>query len=605
MAENVEKRVTVRVGATYTGGSALKSAVADVEKLRKQAELPVMGPLTRDQSAVEAGLKQRIVAMERAGERLRVRERVDEILYGRGGVPAGATQAKALKGIADEAEKAKKPMGELLEIVRKFGTSNGTDTLFEKLTKLAPRVGMVLAATKAISLALVVANRISDTVRHNAQGNIDRQLADEQSWNQTAGTISMGLGPAAVESNFLGAGHINAAGRYALSRTPGVKGFFNGPQPYSLYRDDKIAIENLEDQTKAQDRLTSRMEARAKLGDTLRKSAISEANALRLEFAATTSEYGKFLQYAEKLRQLSIGADTIRRGGGEVPEEMNEAATLLRGGAMGALAADGVGRFGRMLRNYGGRAGAAIGRISDRVTGTRDIDASIRQMRLRDEGRNYEADVGAVRAETARRVTDDPANAAMIREEQAEKESSIARKYHRELLDERRDFQRKMEQTDATAAERRLRLSGKAYEADKLQLANSFQAQAAEIKDRYEAMIRANPSEASTFRERAAREMKSAGEGYSLGLAELMRERAMRYLPEIPGVTRGENRGITGALGEGDRASVRAMDVMNRQLAAALDTANAVRQLPTAIATAVKAAIAPFLPQQKSSGFNW
>jgi hypothetical protein len=567
MAENVEKRVTVRVGATYTGSAAMKSAVADVEKLRKQAELPVMGPLTREQSAVEAGLKQRITAMERAGERLRVKERVDAILFGKGGGGAGAI---------DKQTEALKRMG--VEIV-----NNSRHTMtWEKAWKAW---GAAIMATKAADVVIRGGTLAGEWSRANARKDLAGMTAADEGIRDTLTGIPLAgrLGEAMQTAPFFSdkirtirGGISGAAGAMGLNS---VRDYFDdGGLTAAQAKED---AERATREAKALDERTAKLKAEADQLRALRDTAIEYGKALSLagRTSNTSEGFARVMTAAQGLQDLAPGLDKQRLQG-----------HALQGEQADVMATMGLNLMRDFRRAVFADLGRDAGRANDRMRDFAGIDARIADRRLRDDGRNFEADIAGVRYDAAQQAigVTDPAMLAKIREEQAAKESSIARKYHRELLDERRDFQRKMEQTDATAAERRLRLSGKAYEADKLQLANSFQAQAAEIKDRYEAMIRANPSEAPTLRRRAAQETKAAGEGYALGIAELMRERGGRFLPGLTGGPSGETKLSTGAIGRGESEAARQRDILQQQLKTNQNIEAAVKNFPATIAKALQ-----------------
>lgn len=336
------RKFDISVGATYTGSGALKLATADIQKLREQASLPITGPLTKDQSATEAIAVQKALvakvvnaraqAMADAGDRARIHEIANEQLFGKDNSEtpqvksrfsaqeqavrdAMAKQIRAMRDAGREAQVLEVAQQRLFGAIKagakdshheaegllgafeKFGLSNGPETLAKKLAAVAPKIAMIAAVGKAVSYELQFFNYLEDKSRHAKQGNLERQLADEQSANEFK------------ESVFI-------AG-------PLVKGLadrFN----IGGYHSDRVAIEELEDKTKAEEQHSAVLQKRNEIETELRKSGIANSDALKLQFSQhnTTGERSAVLEAQEQLRltQKKIGDASNYK----IPEELKE-----------------------------------------------------------------------------------------------------------------------------------------------------------------------------------------------------------------------------------------------------------------------------------------
>lgn len=286
----------ISVGSTYSG-SGLKSATADVAKLRRELALPVQGPLNRLDSLVEKEAASRIRAMERAAEKSQVGSIVNERLFGGGAEPT-EKQAESLGKVAQGAAKAKQEASGLLAIITKFGTSNGTDALIEKFAKLAPKVGVALAITKAFSTVLEVVNFSLDEQRHKNQGNLDRLVEDDKKREAALKGIPI-VGPLGAQIQKL--------------------------NPFSKRRENEAAIEALEDATKIQEQHIRGMMVRAQAEGQLRLSSRSATDALNLQFSKRnqTSQRGTVLDIEEQQRQLERSFAGLPNGA-KLPQEAIE-----------------------------------------------------------------------------------------------------------------------------------------------------------------------------------------------------------------------------------------------------------------------------------------
>jgi hypothetical protein len=570
MAENVEKKVTIRVGANYNGAAALRSATADLEKLRKQAELPVMGPLNRDQSMVESMLKQRLTAMERAGERLRAKERVEEILFGRG---SGAAGAKAM----DEHTAAIKRQG--IEI-----QNNAKHVMtWEKAWKA---YGAALMIARTAEVGLRAASFARDWSRANEAKDLEKQTELEQGWRETLTGIPVvgKIGEAMQGAPFFGSKVRSSRALLTMGgRALGMNNFADYFDDKGSYQRLREEVEATQKSTKATDAKTAAMEKLFAVTEKLRLAArdANQSYGLATRGAGLTGEMGAVVGTAHALTQYGDVLAAQKIAGGKVAPEQSE-----------MIANMGL----TLMRDFRRAVFADLGRDVPRALGSmgtmRGLDSGIEQSRLRAAGRGIEADVRGIRddAEARKFGVTDPAVLAKIDEEAKQRESERMQQYHKELLGDRRDFASRMTEKNDSATSRRMRLEGRSLDADKYDLDSGLRRSAEEIRDRYKQLIDANPAEAATLKKRAEEEIAAAQQGYALDSADLLKRRGTPFLPGMPGGPTGETRLSTGALGQGDLNGAREQLKVQRDLTAAMRDMK--QNLPKDIAKAIAEALA-------------
>jgi hypothetical protein len=347
MADN-KRKFDLILGTSYDG-AGVKNAAADIAKLRKELSLPAMGPLTKSQAQAEVE---------------GIRRREDRAAY----------------------ERALGKRNAIGDALNKFGISNDAGGVLEKLGKVSGAIGPALAITKAASFAAEYYNFREDVKRHAEQGNLERQLADEQRANQFKASVPI-LGHAAVAF----------ADRFNLNN----------------YHKDRVAIENAEDATKQTDLQTAAMERRNKVEKDLRENGQTNADALTLGYrkSKTTAERGNFLDAQESQRLFerkiaNLPTDVDPKRIAEVGAERAARSLVTLDALKGSILGD-VGRTGDFLSTFVSRMGEIVKGNVEKLSEARDLNFEAADIRLRTAGDGYKADIAKIKFDRDKALADE------------------------------------------------------------------------------------------------------------------------------------------------------------------------------------------------------